>query len=228
MTLQVALMASDGWLLASDRRSGEYSNPGDDSAAFVARDVRKIELVPDCQLAFACAGAEEVRQAGAALVRRLRTPASSFNWSDLQNELTRLAMSSPSKMALPFGFSRLTVALFNIELQIPQLWTVDFARQGMTPRLPEIISEWTLAGDFNNGARLLPQLYYSKRSCRELTRLAAWTILFAGLFNPSSVSGVDVLIGENGSPARFLSDKELNQLRDEFQDFHALVGQRLK
>jgi hypothetical protein len=64
----------------------------------------------------------------------------------------------------------------------------------------------SLAADYNNGAGILPQSYYTKRTCRDLLKLAAFTILAGHLFNPSGVGGLDILVAENKQPPRFIAN----------------------
>ena len=67
---------------------------------------------------------------------------------------------------------------------------------------------------------------YSKRSCDELIRLAAFTILYGHLFNPSNVAGLDVLVGRDAEEPKFLEESDLNILRGDFKTFDADVAKR--
>lgn len=217
MTLQVGMIASDGWLLASDRRSTEQSNQPDGSVATFANDVRKVELRPrGINIAYTCAGSGTiVRPAAIDLVDRLTAlPAP---WNNLSNEFAAVSASHPPPIYVPFGSNRMIVICLGPEVAEPQMWNVDFMNGPL--KFPDQVDQWTIAGDFQNAARLLPQLYYSKRSADELVRLAAFTILHGHLFNPSGIGGLDILIGEQGAVPRFLSIKELDKLREEFDAF---------
>ncbi len=216
MTLQTGMIAADGWLLASDRRNIEQSNQPDGSVATLATDVRKIELRPSgINVAYSCAGSGAVRQAAIQLTDRLMTM--NMPWSNLANEFAGIAASNSLPIFGAIGANRLIVVCFGREVDEPQMWTVDLMSGQL--KLPERVHQWAIAGEFHSGARLLPQLYYSKRSCNDLTRLAAFTILYGHFFNPSGIGGLDILIGKQGMPPRFLSDKELDRLREEFDAF---------
>jgi hypothetical protein len=217
MTLQIGMIASDGWVLASDRRGTEQSNQPDGSVATLASDVRKIELQPrGVNVAYSCAGAGTiVRAAGIELVDRLM--ALNAPWINLSNEFMGISASHPALMYVPVGSNRLIVVCFGPEVGEAQMWNVDFMSGPL--KYPDQVHHWTMAGDFHNAARLLPQLYYSKRSCDELMRLAAFTILYGHLFNPSGIGGLDIVIGRQKKAPRFLNDKELDTLRTEFDAF---------
>ena len=125
---------------------------------------------------------------------------------------SKLAPFGKAQQAVPYGSYCLTIAFYPPTLSKPQLWSIKFRPNPF----PEQIAQFDLAGDFNSGARLLPRLYYSKRRCDELIRLAAFTILYGHLFNPSGVAGLDVLVGRDDEEPKFLEESDLNILRDDF------------
>jgi hypothetical protein len=221
MTLQIGMLASDGWILASDRRSTQGSGQSDGSQAYLSADTRKIELKPmGTNIAYACAGSDAIRRAGAALAARFAHLTSP--WSNIAIELAGISQSYSLPFVVPFGSHRLIVVFFGPEVDEPQLWVVNFKSGQLA--LPEPIGQWALAGDFQSGARLLPQLYYSPRTCAELIRLAAFTIFYAHLFNPSGIAGLDILVGQYGTAPRFLSSAELDGLRVEFDRFDDVLA----
>lgn len=220
VTLQIAMIASDGWILASDRRSVGHSRQQDGSDAFLTKDTRKIEASPSgLNLAYMCAGSDDVRRAGIALVDRLKDTNLPFNWQDIRSEL---APFGKAQQPLSYGSYCLTMVFYPPALSKPQLWSVKLRPNP----LPEQVTQFDVSGDFNSGARLLPQLYYSKRSCDELIRLAAFTILYGHLFNPSNVAGLDVLVGRDAEEPKFLEESDLNILRGDFKTFDADVAKR--
>jgi hypothetical protein len=223
MTMQIGMLASDGWILASDRRAGAYSAQPDGSHAYLLTDVRKIELKPTgVNIAYACAGAADaVRKAGIALTNRLAGMPSP--WLNLATEFTSIAASHALPFFAPFGSHRLIVVCFGHEVDEPQMWVIELVSGQL--KLPERVGQWAIAGEYQNGARLLPQIYYSPRTCHELIRLAAFTILSAHLFNPSGVAGLDILVGKTGEPPRFLSTAELDTQRNAFDTFDGALAQ---
>jgi hypothetical protein len=222
MTLQIGMLASDGWILASDRRSTQASGQPNGSQAYLSSDTRKIELNPmGTNIAYACAGSDAVRRAGTALATRfahLNSP-----WTNIAAELAGISQTHSLPFSVPFGSHRLIVVFFGPEVGEPQMWAVNFVSGQLI--LPESIGQWSLAGDYQTGARLLPQLYYSQRNCDELIRLAAFTILYAHLFNPSGIAGLDILVGRSRTQPRFLSTEELDALRAEFDRFDGVLAQ---
>jgi hypothetical protein len=64
-----------------------------------------------------------------------------------------------------------------------------------------------MAGDFDNPARLLPQLYYASGALLPVeTRklLAACTVLFGGKCNPSGISGLEMVFALFDSEPQWL------------------------
>jgi hypothetical protein len=95
------------------------------------------------------------------------------------------------------------------------LWAIELPTLTITQ-----CSSWTLAGDFGNAARLLPQLYYSRRSVESLSRLAAFTLFAGHECNPSSVGGpINLFYGDLYGRAFSATETQLNAITQEWTTF---------
>ena len=218
------MFASDGWILASDRMAGEFSQQLDGSAAFISRDVPKIEVEPEgLPLAYCCAGSPAVRDAALEIVNNLKVVSYPAPPTEVQRILVGVSARNRLTGFVPYGSHRIILVYFD---NAPQMWTVNFA-QGQ-PVLPEQTNQWVLAGEYNNAGRLLPQLYYARQPCSELIKLAAFTIFYGHQFNPSGVDGLDILVGEDGKEPRLLELKDIAQLNADFNKFHKSLARQFK
>ncbi len=222
MTLQIGMLASDGWVLASERRTGEVRNQiGKDDRSFgiALTESKKLWHLPVEKLALCCAGGNEPRQVGSQIVSMIQ--AGQFN-----RDNTPIALKQAFAQGVPFAqfgtkpyaSERVTVVFY--DRSRPELWTIELPTQTILP-----CESWTIAGDFGNAARFLPQLFYSRRSVASLVRLAIFTLLIGHECNPTSIGGpIDVVCGDLDGNARELTESEVGTISKEWTTLdHAIA-----
>jgi hypothetical protein len=211
MTLQIAMMARDGWLLASDTRS--YEAPVAVNRAPYLSSSRKIICAPQQHIVYAYSGDNFAQQAGGLLLMRVlktgHTPDTSSTIEVLLREIAGEVQASINQKMLD---SRRLICLF-LSTQpghAVQLWTLDIWSQ--MSAVPTMRTGHVMAG-VPSPAELFPQLFYSQqKTVKELTSLAAHTLLMGARCNPSLVDGLDILISD-ADGTRFLEEEELQALR---------------
>jgi hypothetical protein len=235
MTLILAMMGSDGWLLAADRRvtQTQRSDPRSSAqipAGYFPGDERKIVSRPDLGVSYASAGSDRTREAGDRLIESIKTHA--FGWEDPSGSLRRIGSEFKLGMNPPFGSERLLIIFDERSAEFDkrkasQLWKLDL---GILVRAaPREHRE--IGGDFANAATLFPQLYYRPdRPVERLIKLAAFTIWFAAKCNPGNISDdLDILVKRPGKDPEFITESEyhVGELRDEFEQFHSEMARSL-
>jgi len=201
MTLQIGLEASDGFVVASDRRS--FSGQ-----IFRSTDMRKI-LVSDENPQVVCAfsGSDASRRVAQALVDRHR------NLKD-DSDATKHFIEESVKAARDgqggedLEKQLVLAALVNPSEGAGRFWRITFGRTPMALPLRYKI----YGGEESNPAVYFPEAHYRESACVEDLELLAAHYILQGAKHSSSVRGLDIYVAKNGSPARFLSKSELAQL----------------
>jgi 20S proteasome alpha/beta subunit len=218
MTLQVALVGKDGFVIASDTKAsagGDSIKPfSKDYRMYRSAETRKIVVSEDKTLVCAFSGHQTVSYVSSRLIRYV-------------NENPGVDMSQRLEVVLQDLFATLddNVQLAtkgDLIVAIPavggRLWDASFG--GGAVCCQETFDR-VIGGDFANSAIYFPQAYHSTdRSVDELTMLAAHTIIEGGLRNPMTVGGLDVLVSKNDEKPRFLEETELQLLWDRSEDIH--------
>lgn len=210
VTLQVALIAADGFILASDQKS---SRP-DGSSTYVT----KLCLSDRKNVAIAASGTSSAGKFADRLVKTLDT-----RTRDLRSQ-TRQTINDEAQKIFDYfvhgdfseGYGRVLVdctkgnRLILTIPGVPQLWEVRFNPDG--PDVNQIEdSKCILMGDENNPARYFLSYFDPAKSVADLLPLAALTISEGAKFNPD-IGRLDILVHEDRGAVRFLSNKELDDL----------------
>jgi len=215
MTFQVAMMASDGWVLASDTCAFDpyMARALDDTVMVSIRSpTRKIVHRSELSLTYAFSGGSLARRAGLTLEDGLRNGVvQPPDRAAFLNEcLTKTAQQYKDERP---GGSLLVI--FD-SIAMPEIWTVDFGRTA--------VSRTDLAfGGGGNLAMLFPQRYYVRAPVDRLKFLAAHTILEAHVFNPSVVDGLEVWSGKNGQIEQ-APEAEIDGFKKRSAEIHKRIG----
>jgi hypothetical protein len=208
VTLQIAAICDDGWVLASDRREQLFRH---------SSMTKKIFTDFNAKITYATFGTAEVAKLAAQeLLNDLVTGRSVLTgdlptgqWLEAlanrawQNANALFASQSINSDPLVQG---LTI-FFHDRPQ--EFWIMQLGRQSMV----KAFFDKRPRGDFTNPATFFLERYYaSNLSAEELTLLAAHVICLAAEFNRSGVAGLDITVCKNGR-VRELTAPELRQLR---------------
>lgn len=220
MTLQVAMIGSDGWVLASDKhlfgldptRSGgvtEYDSemmPGHSKIRF-----RKEE-----RLIWAFSGNVDVSYQAGIQLQRSAKGISPPDREEALNEIGReVAIEYPSQMESGHGGTLLVISCS----PKTDLWTLRIG-SGPTP------SNSFAFGGAGNRAKFLVERFYERRPVADLKLLAVLTIIEGHHFNPSTVNGLELWYAEKGNITQ-AKRRELADLKKHAARFNAELRQRL-
>jgi hypothetical protein len=223
MTLQVALVAKDGLLLASDTCVLHYRPNYSVAQTYTGR---KIIDVPIAKVAYAFSGDELTREAGRRLETALLT---GFDFARVRDELEHVAndtyAAEEEKLgacALPEVIRTLLVVFYR---ESPQLWKVQI--KDNDSRAEEVKD--FVAGSYDNTARFFKERYWRQnrgRGVEELKLFAASIILLGGKLNPLLIEGLDMAVITERGFLR-LSDEEISKLTEASEGLDGLIESRL-
>jgi 20S proteasome alpha/beta subunit len=214
MTLQVALIGKDGFVIASDRKTV--------NEAMVRRtaETTKIIVSDDADMVCAFSGNHIVSSVAQHVVTTLN---SYGDRSDVESRLEKAvrekfdSYDGVPKQALATANRAMIVAAYNQKTGRTQLWEVIFNGQ---PFVNSFLDK-AIGGDSINTAIFLIERYYG---VEDLKILAVHTVLEGHALNPSMVGGVDVVVSKHGEKPRLLTDEEVRPLRERSTEIHNKVG----
>lgn len=127
MTFQIGLLASDGWVMASDRRSTEMRFPTsirDRTLGYATSEANKFLHLPDSGATLCCAGSQASRDVmeflGDEIVK------GTFNPQLKSTEFRRAIETVHATSAMPYGSERI-LAVFYACADRPELWSIDIS-----------------------------------------------------------------------------------------------------
>jgi hypothetical protein len=183
MTMQIALWATDGILLASDTKWMI------DNGVRYSQTQTKVLLHKSKGVAIALArNMETAFLIGNRILRELtetewRNPASRIE------ELTRYALNLAGErtdIECLIVRSRPTMALFHLQTQVTKFQT--------EPECHRLFKGYAIAGDRSNSAVFFLEKYYERRPVKQILSLAAHTIIAAHDLNNAAIDGLEMLI----------------------------------
>jgi len=221
MTLQVAFVARDGLVIASDKKaisSGEgfraIPRAGTRNIRRSSR-MQKILVAENGSLICAFSG----NDLSAAIAQRLvDSPPDQFDHdTEVRNHLLKSGQFAKELAKSPEN--QLIIAAVPNALQgVHRLWRVYFYPDPLVCPVEDMIC----GGDESNPAIFLMERYYEpSHSVQDLQFLAAHVVIEGHNLNALSVDGLDVLISEGSSKPRFLTDDELEPLRKRSATLHS-------
>jgi hypothetical protein len=224
VTFQVALLGSDGFVVASDTKITDErcgvrtGSSGPKVFTFTNREAK-------ISCACACSGAADLAfQAKDKLFIRLRTGESSLSASNVCSELLQIGddirkNSFGTSVAPGNSHACGSLLLALAESGKPTLWRLDIT-QAM-PTCEQVYDKSAAAtdarkrvvGDHLNSSVFFTEQYYEpNRLVDELVFLAAHTVLMAGRRNPENVNGLEIVKCKNGELSQ-LAEGEIRAFR---------------
>ncbi len=190
VTLQVAMIGSDGWVLASDR---VRVSPG----PRLRSSVNKIVLHEEAGLAYSFFGDDVAAMVGDQLSLEFpkldvgiekRSDFRSWLFSLGNREWAKMKDAYPSLLA---GSDNRGLLVF-VRNSPERFWLFGIGERSL---VMEQQTTKNVVGDAPNTARFFPDYYYSNRvTVAQLTYLAVHTINIGALMNPTGIGlGIDVL-----------------------------------
>lgn len=214
MTLQIGLIAKDGWVLADDRRRV-------DSGVRVRSEIKKIAVDQSLGLSYSFYGDDCAIIAGDQLAANATTMKTLEDERELRFWLRSLgnktweqvneSLAVDEKLPSSHLYRGLLVFLAS---SLHHFWFLQIGQQTLVTEIMDRV----VVGDGGNGSRLFIDHHYSpEMTIRELTFLAAHTITVGSMLNPAGVGGgMDIVVCErDGSELgtiRSLSEDETKDL----------------
>lgn len=231
MTFQVGLVGHNGLVIASDRRAVASGQNID--ARWLMRqtgDARKI--LHSKELDFVCVFSlsDHYKKMAEALVEDKDRPtleSDDYVRSYLQEKCEMLLKQIPQEYRFP-GAS-LIVALPKARAGVKRLWQVSFFL-GETPHVNDRVRAY--GGDLCDPAIYFAERYHGRLdekelSVRELTAIAAHTVLEASQLNMTQIRGLDVLLCEDGTEPHFIEGDKLLNLKQQSSRLSAKIEKLL-
>jgi hypothetical protein len=223
MTLQVAMIASGGWLLASDVAGAEPQPTSIDGqrptgAPIVPFAEGKIARIEKHSIIYAFAGAGSTKAAG--LLMGEVADADPALLSDRNNFLRKVKERADQRYGHPLNPVPGTLTVFFLAPKV-ELWTLHLERCNIIG--PRIDPPFSMAGA-GNWAMFFPCRYYEQRALADLKLLAAHTILTGNHFNRTGVAGLELWSAGNGEPPQKAEEPEIQKLKER----SAALSERLR
>lgn len=224
MTLCIGLIASDGWIIASDKRLYEQTPTNLPDGRIITTsffsNTSKIHWVPDVNVVYTFSGDHISALAGEGLISELRhNPPPPDSRATLLNALSYNFWTTHARFSSNVHLKRDLLVVFTTPPV--ELWTVSL---GLPPAVGQH-DDKALIGDIGSGPSLFPSLYYKPAKCEKLVVLAAHTILMGHRCNPSLIEGLEMYVGKTkDGTVRCLVEKELSDLRDQSSALSQQIG----
>jgi 20S proteasome alpha/beta subunit len=223
MTFQVAVGASDGWIMASDTKENRFAGIATKGIRETT-DTKKLFYDPGTRTTYMISGDDIGRDAAKDVLDHVKDRGETYPDMDwLQNELPELVSlrwhkklaqrpASPRTVIFAFGNAR-------------PFWELRIQPDSRIERIYTKVC----AGDENNAAKFFLEGYYDDNlSVRQLLPLVAHTILMAGKVNSSGVGGLEITFVEEGAHVVWeYGAPELKRLLQRSQDVDRLIEARL-
>ena len=221
MTLQVALVGTDGIVLASDTKATAGGGPEVpfSSRHLMIRTGTTEKILTNDAIICAVSGNAAVVSIARELLRAMPKRLG----GDIEKNLADLLQIETETILENFGLrEHASGQLIVVAPGISKLWEVGF---GAKISWVNVFSDRVIGGDRGNPAIFWIERYYSKeKSVDELTMLAAHAVLEGHFLNPSYVAGLNILVCRNSKGSHFLDDGELHALCDHSERIHKNVG----
>jgi len=215
MTMQVAMLAKDGFLIASDRLV---------SGSQPTSEHRKIFVSESGNVVVAAAGFGASGRFTQHWLRDLGN-------RDLKTNTEQILAKSVEDSFLTYGMdcsaghllqgTRLLVIVRGIR----SLWEVVFAPRPYVELLRGESESYAVNGSAGNQASFFAHQYFSaEKSVDQLLPIAAHTILEGARIEPSSVGGLDIYVSRTGESPRFLDSAEIDALCRRSEELHNKIA----
>ena len=218
MTLQIAMMASDGWIIASDKR--DFVDPIGPRRFRGIGSLTKMILDQTTGMGLAFWGERWASLVGEALIDSYKADWLS-NPDLVKRDFRRIANSvweredlsrrSPGQteptLSAAWGYRGLIVGLAGASIPF---WTIDVGKNSDV--MSQQGTEPILAGDVGNPAIFFAYRYFRQNaSVEKLKLLAALVVLVARDFNSQGIDGLDLMVCR-GRELQVLDADEISNL----------------
>jgi hypothetical protein len=216
MTMQIAMIGTDGIVLASDRKWG-----GDTGGSRETHHAPKIKFSEQRGIAVMCSESEISLNIATNILNE-------FKESD--HELPCLALERIALSAMQ-GFNTARIfpqpqshCLIALKGKSFRLYSLKVGPEGQN--CTEIFDK-RRAGDPGNPAMFFAQAYYAPRQIKKLAFLGAHIVLTAAQFNSDGIGGLEILLCDKRG-FRMLSSDEIKELKKRSSTLHKTISRALR
>lgn len=192
MTFQIAMIGSDGWVLASDRIRGNAQG------VRLTSTIDKAIVSHDLGFAYAFAGDDCAAMMGATLAEHVSElkPESQAQFRQWLIGLANNTWEYFAKNVQPIHSSyQLRSVILMLASSPRQFWLIQIGQQSLVDAVHD---KW-ISGDISNAARFFVERYYDKDlRVDQLVNLASQTLIGASKLSPAGVRGLDIVTCKAG------------------------------
>lgn len=198
MTFQIALSASDGWIIASDTLENRHSGAMSAPALRERSHVKKLSYDQTSRTVYTSCGDDLAQDAAALMVETYKSLGAEYpHPDDLKKSLEERANkfwheSQAARRRRSPAYRRL-VFIFG---HCRPFWTVELGNKCSVKWFYDRVYN----GDPNNPAKFFIEKYYdpqNDQSVRELLPLVAHTIEMGAAINRSGIGGLEIMFLQN-------------------------------
>jgi hypothetical protein len=210
MTIQVGMLASDGMVLAGDKKAHTAPERGVRHSYMRS----KIEISPSGRLAVSCAMDLTGADAVAGKIIESETELIGLGQQDRESRIKEIGAR-----AAGYYNVQSIVAFTDPE---PSLYFFECSKRN------DLLScqrreEPFYSGDISNPAIFLTERYYALLPIDPIKRLAAHVIILSRRFNGGIIDGLEIALCE-GTGFRFLADSEIVRLESSVKEWDKSIG----
>jgi|HubBroStandDraft_6_1064221.scaffolds.fasta_scaffold576715_1 hypothetical protein len=223
VTFQVAMTATDGWIMASDTQATQFAGIASGGIRETT-DTKKIAHDQSSRTTFMVSGDGVGRIAARDIISALRAFGSYPDDDWLEHAMPRIASAAfaeHTSKRQPPSPRKIILAVQNSR----PFWQVWVGKNSTAER----VYSKTFGGDETNSAKFFVEQYYNREATvGTLLPLAAHSVLMAGNRNPSGVGGLEITFWEDGGLIDWSVDSpELRQLADRSEQIDTYVKTHL-
>jgi len=216
MTMQIAMIGTDGIVVASDRKWG-----GDTGGSRETHLASKIKMDTQRGIAVACAESEVSLNIANAILEKLT--------EEMRSALPEPAIERIAKEVM-HGFDHDRIlrpqshCLIVLNKPSRRIFSLKVGPDGET--CTEFFDK-RRAGDPGNPAMFFAQAYYAPRPIKKLAFLGAHIVLTAAQFNNDGIGGLEILLCDKRG-FRMLSSDEIKELKKRSSTLHKTISRALR
>jgi hypothetical protein len=231
VTFQVALGASNGWIIASDTKANHYAGFSSMPNLRETNHTRKISYHKKTQTAYTSCGDFIMREACRDVIEMYEHEFGDQypdDWDAFQTRLRAVGDAAWKREHGKTSPPQYRCAIFAFNNRRP-FWMLQLPHPRQKASEVGSAYDRLFNGDHTNPAKFFIERYHNQElPVRSLLPLVAHTILMGGELNPSGVGGLEILFCENNTIVdwRFGSD-ELKKLAARSEEMSSLIRAKL-
>jgi hypothetical protein len=230
VTFQVALGASDGWLIASDTKENRYAGFSSMPNLRETVETRKITYHRNTGTVYTSCGDYIMREACRDVVDMYESEFSDYptDYDAFQARLRAIGDATWKKERGKTLPPQYRCALFAFGNSRP-FWTLQLPHPREKASLVQFTYDRVFNGDHTNPSKFFVETYHDQElPVRALLPLAAHTILMGGELNPSGVGGLEIVFCEKGKIVELrFGSAELKKLSIHTEQLYSLIRSQL-